>query len=218
MIKEILMRNSIFEVCISKRNEVNIVQDDQGVKYVLKRMHDRTLLKNELELLQLLYENGVAVPCVIEVWEEYILLEYIEGPLYLEVFQEMEQGAALQVSRCQLVSLLLDWLDEFYKITCSQYGKDIIINDVNFRNFIMKDGKLYGVDMELCEPGRIESDLGKIAAFALMYYPEQTDWKKEYIQELMEQSACRFGIGKDVINSCYISELEILKKRRKKGR
>ena len=235
MIIELLKDNCIVANCISKRNEVMLVKDENGDLYILKKMSQIQEQKYELELLQLLHENGVAVPRIIEVWENYILMEYIEGDLLLEVYEKTELlethaeektdnsiGEGLfncgnkinQEMSSLIIEILFDWLEKFYQATRKYYGKQWILNDVNFRNFIIQEKKIYGIDMELCGPGVIEDDLGKMAAFAENYIPSNTEWKQGFVKLFIDSGIERFHVDRDSVELFYRKELNEIRKRR----
>ncbi len=217
MIEEIISHQLILKACESKRNQVHVVKGMDESLYVLKRMQDENSRKQEIKFLQLLRDNGVAVPCIIETCGEYILLEYLEGETYLEKYEELEADIASEKEIAGLIHMLLDWIEQFYQVTKKYYNKQIIIQDINFRNFIVDQDRIYGVDFELCKEGDIVGELGKIVAFAFLYEPIGTLWKQRFVDCFIQIASQKFCINREELEHVYYNQLEKITNRRKRN-
>ena len=70
------------------------------------------------------------------------------------------------------------------------------------------------VDFEDVQPGNPEEDLGEIAAFALMYRPENTPWKQQLVKYWLSISAELFNVEMEALTREMLRELEFMKIRR----
>ncbi len=218
MISEIIQYGLKIETYQSKRNHVCLVQYKEH-KYVLKEMNDQSLWKKEIGVLRQLSSAGVSVPCIIEAEYPYIVLEYLDGELLLDLFNEYEEKCCGQSDMQQLIEMWLEWLEGFYNTTKLLFGETYICLDINFRNYILREKncrlQMYWIDFEQCRPGIIEEDMGRIMAFALMYEPVDTEWKKEFIRLFVKMAVERFDLNKALVQKEYEQELLAMKIRRK---
>ena len=86
-------------------------------------------------------------------------MEYIEGCLFLDAFLSADT---------EQMSSLAQSLWGFFKDYARTF-KGYVPADVNFRNFILRQGKCYGVDFEEKIQGSLALCVAKAAAFALLY-------------------------------------------------
>jgi len=172
----------------SKKNQVELV--------VRKTVATAAAAQLEADFLRRLAASGVAVPEVLDVKENVLYLQYIEGPTLPDFFC----GEAAES--------LTAWLKDFYNATGEIRG------DVNGRNFIFGCGKCYGVDFEEHVHGVKEEDAGKLLAFASTYsLPEK---KRERFASVLRKSLID-GLDLDAGRVEYFceKELDAIKKRRK---
>ncbi|MFI3207158.1 MAG: hypothetical protein R3Y33_07900 [Clostridia bacterium] len=196
---------------ISKRNEVLLVEENDNI-FISKIFSDKTCLDNEYKYLKLL--QNFAVPKVLDIKNNNLFLEYIDGKIFIDEFMTCEEQ---NKSPDFLINILLDWLDNFYKLTKKHFGKQHIIDDINFRNFIIKENEIYGIDFEQCHTGEIEYDIGKMSAFAIMYEPIKTKWKMNFLEKFLETSIDKFNLDKQKVYEYFELELKSIYERRKKG-
>ena len=204
----------------SKRNQVECIQIKDNL-YIRKTMQTSQVLDYEQAVLKQLYYAGVKVPKLLYLnpVQQEIWMEYIEGILLLDWYETSElsystgKQQVIQQEVNEVIGQWIRWLDSFYRVTKTEH-KQKIISDVNFRNFILKDREIYGIDFELCREGEIEEDIGKIAAFALMYTPQNTVFKKYFANHFVKSSLESWGLDKDLIVQYYEREIEQMKKRR----
>ncbi len=102
-------------------------------------------------------------PKVIEKKQSCIVTEYIDGCL---LFDALEQSLDDPSKQARLFELYFAWCRNFYELTALNLG------DTNFRNFIIKEGRLYGVDFESCEQGSISKDIAWQCAMLATLRPE----------------------------------------------
>ncbi|MFA7462749.1 MAG: hypothetical protein WCY59_06385, partial [Anaerovoracaceae bacterium] len=97
----------------------------------------------ERDVYEKLAGSGLS-PSLIEAGERRIVTEYVDGSL---LFDELEAGLNDPARQMQLFDLFFSWSEQFYRQT------GLILGDSNFRNFILDNDRLYGVDFETCRPG-----------------------------------------------------------------
>ena len=160
----------------SKRNNVFRIVEDEGI-YILKKFENHENYIREKEVLSILKKAGINVPSIIKAEENYLYLEDLGEVNFLEWYEEQEKNNALDIS---MVYNLCSWFKDFYSAVFEFYKKQFILYDVNFKNFIICDNKVYGIDFEQVRPGHIEEDAGRLVAFGLTYNPSMTEWKMNF--------------------------------------
>ena len=194
----------------SKRNNVFRIVEDEGT-YILKKFENHENYIREKEVLSILKKAGVNVPSIIKAEENYLYLEDLGEVNFLEWYEEQEKNNALDIS---MVYELCSWFKDFYSAVFEFYKKQFILYDVNFKNFIICDNKVYGIDFEQVKPGHIEEDAGRLSAFALTYNPSMTEWKMDFRNILINILSNELNIEKEKIISEENKELAAIKKRR----
>lgn len=195
----------------SKINEVyRVIKDDNS--YISKTFKSQENLKREVEILRLLKKDKCNVPDIIKVREDILLLEDLGDTTLLDWYEMMEKKDSKDYSH--MIYKLADWFNCFYSSTSNYYGVEFILWDINFRNFIIKEDEIYGVDFEKCMPGNISTDLGRLSAFALTYDPIMTDWKREFSKKLINAMVERLKIEKRLILQEQKREFGQIEKRR----
>jgi len=143
--------------------------------------------------------------------DRYIVHEFIEGETMLSVFEELERSG--KDPAC-LISGFVTFLEDMYKS-----APGYILSDINFTNFIIKevsgDYTFRFVDYESVSKGKVEEDIGKIAAFALTYDPAFTDWKYDFALRYIENSLSALNISEEKIYKYLENELKAMNDRRK---
>lgn len=194
----------------SKRNNVFRIVEDEGT-YILKEFENHENYIREKEVLSILKKAGINVPSIIKAEENYLYLEDLGEVNFLEWYEEQEKNNALDIS---MVYNLCSWFKDFYSAVFEFYKKQFILYDVNFKNFIICDNKVYGIDFEQVRPGHIEEDAGRLSAFALTYNPSMTEWKMDFRNILINILSNELNIEKEKIISEENKELAAIKKRR----
>ena len=224
-LSSILRDSTIKKQFNSKKNSVYWINTERerftgtGKQFVLKEYnHSQQSLEREADMLQKLKIRHVAVPHLFYAGHESIVIEYIEGPLLLDFicWQENVNGSnssELAGPVYQAIYSLCRWFKEFYSAARDVSGKQLIMGDVHFRNFIIRE-KIYGVDFEECREGRIEEDIGRLCAFALTYTPAFTSWKIAMTGELFRILNLELDLEKEVTKREMQKELLAIAKRR----
>lgn len=195
---------------VSKRNNVlRIVEDDST--YILKKFENQENYIRETEILNLLKSAGVNVPSIIKAEDNCLYLEDLGNVTFLDWFEEQEKQNKLNVS---MVYNLCSWLKDFYKAVFELFKEQIILSDVNFKNFIIVDEEIYGIDFEQVRIGNTAEDAGKLSAYALTYDPVMTEWKINFRNKFIDLMSKELDLGKDKIISEETKELSAMEKRR----
>lgn len=195
---------------ISKRNKVYRIVEDQG-SYILKRFENHENYLREKEILSILKKAGVRVPTIIKAQDDYLHLEDLGQVNFLDWYEKEEKNKTLDLS---MAYELLGWLKDFYSALFDFYGEQLILYDINFKNFILVDDKIYGIDFEQVQPGNIEEDAGRLTAFALTYDPSMTGWKKNFRNKFIDILSEKLNIEKEKIIGEEGKELKAIEKRR----
>lgn len=195
----------------SKRNEVYRIIDGDKT-YITKKFSIKDNLYKEIEILNLLKNNGSKVPNILDTYDNILYLEDLGELTFLDWYEKLEQTSSINYH--DIILELCNWVKKFYFITNNFYKQQYIIFDVNFRNFIIKNNEIYGIDFEQSQPGKIEVDLGKIIAYALTYDPAMTEWKISFADKLVNVLSNELSIDNRLINLSKEKEIELLFERR----
>ncbi len=141
-------------------NKVCLAKCENGMLVVLKKYKDSATLKIETTILNQLSVTGYA-PKILELGDDYIIYEYIEGDLLKDkfLFYTMSDNTDGLI---RLANELSIFLQIFYSL-----ADGYIVKDINFDNFIIKDGRCYGIDYDSAEEGMQYVDIAGIVAYAV---------------------------------------------------
>lgn len=204
----------------SKKNWVAMVHFPEGIyphhTVVMKRFTHPENAVREAGVLSRL-QGKAAVPRVFACRGTELILEYVPGLTLAEWLEIQEKNYPDTIPPVvdQMLMRLLDWLSCFYAALSEDAGATVVMGDVNLRNFIVGD-TLTGIDFEDSAQGNIQEDLGKIAAFILMYRPEKTRWKSALVDHWLAVSSQKFGIPRERIQQEMDAEMERMALRRPK--
>jgi len=190
-------------------NSQYIFEKSKIINAVLKRYNkNRVHVKGkEVSILTKLKEAKCNVPMIYLVNEDTIFMEYLEGKTLLNVIEEMEDS---NLNSIQVLRNLYLWICDFY----ASLGGDIIFGDVNLRNFILNNEKIYGIDFEDCRIGKKEEDMGKLCAYFLTYNPSFTDWKIKNVKDFFMMLINEFGFNQEELLREIEKELVAMERRR----
>lgn len=167
---------------VSKRNEVYRVYDGDRT-FIEKIYSSEEAADWEEELLIYLQSKGVAVPGILHKEGRRMELQDAGRETFLDLFERAESTGV----KYENTALGLEkWLLSYYSAMKDYRGGQLIRSDVNFRNFVVNLGgacgcySVTGIDFESSVHGRVETDIGRMAAYALTYEPVMTDWKIEF--------------------------------------
>lgn len=191
------MENKTIKKFYSKRNDVTLIERE-GVLIVKKQFATKRSYNKELR--ELIVLQGKAVPNIVEYGDKIIYIEYIDGELLLDKFLLADNKELKRIA---------ELFANFIKSYCAiRRGK--ALGDVNFRNYIIKNDKIYGVDFENVTCGNELNTLSKSIAFAMLY-----DADKERKQYFCECLANNFNYKKTLVIAVN-KEIKALGKRRNK--
>ncbi|NLJ58323.1 MAG: hypothetical protein GX339_05715 [Tissierellia bacterium] len=199
---------------ISKRNQVYRVLRG-GNTYILKKFNNIDSYKREEELLNLLKNAGVKVPSIIYKEENCLHIEDLGSFTLLDWYEDQEKSNTLTES---MVYKLCYWLKDFYKAVYDYYNEELILQDVNFRNFLIFEDDIYGIDFEQVARGTFCQDIGRFSAYALTYDPVMTQWKINFRNKFINIMSKELNLDREKIISEEKKELLAIEKRRIKRR
>ena len=138
-------------------NKVCLAKNDKGMSVVVKKYQDINTLSIETTILNQLSVSGYA-PKIIEMGEDFIIYEYIEGDLLKDKFLLYTMSDNI----VRLANELSIFLQIFYTL-----ADNYILKDISFDNFIIKDGRCYGIDYDSVEEGMQYTDIAGVIAYAV---------------------------------------------------
>lgn len=183
----------------SRRNSVFL--DNNG--NVVKRFCMQDSFDTELSVYKILGDNCDFVPNMLRHSDREIVKQYIKGETLLDILQQCESSLD-KVTIAQSLDALIDTINRFHIAT------KLVANDVNLSNYIMSNGKVYFVDLEQCQYGKVASDYGKLIAFVLTYNPIASPFKLWCCRYIINNIAADHEV-----QSSATKQLEMLAKRRK---
>lgn len=195
----------------SKKNKVYKININ-GDLFIVKHYKDQTNIEKEYALLKYLNNYSLNTPIAHNCQNLKMYMDYIEGVTLLDYFIELENNNVSDYK------LFLEQFSKYHKNlygVLNKYQQNMILNDMNFRNYIIKNNQLFRIDYESCSLGSIESDVGKLAAFALTYAPAFTHWKKVFADYLITHFCSTLSIAKEKVIQEMEKELTAIKIRRK---
>lgn len=206
----------------SKKNKVSLVEINFQ-KYIYKVHLNESSFYLEKEFYLKLKQNHdyiINTPNLVSYRENQktLLLQYIEGSTLLEKLEELEEinDWDAELASANLILCLYNWVESFYNIDFIK--KDgLVLNDINFRNFIVKDNKIYGIDFEDISKGECKDSTGRILAFYLTYNPCFTLFKNRVSKRVVDYLIGQKGFNEKKLTKNIEEELIIIKKRREKS-
>ena len=169
--------------------------------HIVKSFDNKEFYDKELYYLTSCKEAGIAVPEIIQNYDMTIEMEYVEGILYSELF---ENGTEAQVSS------LCDWIYSFHQTF------KVPRCDMNLRNFIWDGEKCVGIDFaDPLDYSDIEHDIGTVLCFIMSKKEGISDKRLELARYFL-----KWFLDKDyeekLIRNGYMDEIERIKVRRRK--
>lgn len=191
----------------SRRNQVYRIQarlsDSSSLDFVYK-VYVSGDIEKEYDFLNRL--KGHNVPAVLAKGKKALCLSYVGGQLLIEKLEETERD---DEPFTPFLDKLIDFLARFYEAL-----PGFVYGDINLRNFIIAHEDLYGIDLEQAREGSIASDIGRTAAYLLMYDPACTPYKKSITDYFIDTGVKRFSISKEDVLNCMNRELDTMQARR----
>ncbi|MDE5755732.1 MAG: hypothetical protein K2I23_01430 [Clostridia bacterium] len=134
--------------------------ESQGAVYILKEYESAEDAEKEMQIAGQIALTGYA-PKVIDHQDNLVLYEYIEGENFCEVFRQ-----ATMTDDVESMELLATRLSIFLQIIYSFTDK--VVKVIDFNNYVVKDGRVVGVDFLKIDEGMPYEDVASAIAFALM--------------------------------------------------
>lgn len=154
------MKLEIIKQLSRSSNKVCLAKNDKYGLVVVKNYRDVATLNIETTILKQLSVSGYA-PNIIELGVDYIVYEYIEGDLLQDKFVAYTMSDDHE-GLIRLANELSVYLQIFYSL-----ADGYIIGDISFNNFIIKDGRCYGIDYDSACEGMQYTDIGGVIAYAV---------------------------------------------------
>ncbi len=195
---------------VSKRNTVMRILEQDNT-YIVKKFENSENYLREKEILQMLKNSGVNVPSIIKEEDTILYLEDLGEKTFLDWYEESEKNNSLDTT---VIYELCRWLKAFYNVSFKHYKEQIILYDVNFKNFILNENKIIGIDFEQAKKGNVSSDAGKLSAYALTYDPAMTNWKINFRNIFIDILSKELNLNKQIIIAEEQKELSAIEKRR----
>lgn len=183
----------------SYRNKVYKLEVSIG-KYTLPAVLKYHTVKinaaHEAALLSYLATRKIQVPQCCELDDGIIVLEYLPGQTVNRLVQELDCG--------EWIEKLAEWLSALHLIK-KQEGC-LLKGDVNLKNFIYCNNKIYGLDFEEEKYGDYMDDISDICFFILTNTPSLVKEKSIIVRRFLKayQLYSRHslsGIGKYILKS-----------------
>ncbi|WP_281817646.1 RIO1 family regulatory kinase/ATPase domain-containing protein [Vallitalea longa] len=175
------MNYELMKTFKSRKNKVELIYDiDNGMKLVRKEyLNLEHCKKKETSILRILEKHNVKVPRIIYENNNMIYMTYISDVTLLDYFLLIENDIVIDKDKAiiDIFKKVFSWLEQYYQITFEYMGRRLIFYDINFRNFLIKDDIIYGIDFEDSISGSKEIDGGRFCAYLLTYKPILTEWK-----------------------------------------
>ncbi len=143
----------------SKLKKVYKVESENSV-FILKEYESVEDAEKEMQIAKQVALTGYA-PKIIDYQDDLVLYEYIEGENFCDVFRQ-----ATMTDDVEAMELLATRLSIFLQIIYSFTDK--VMKDIDFSNYVVKDGRVVGVDFSKVDEGMPYEDVASAIAFALM--------------------------------------------------
>lgn len=161
----------------SRKNKVQLCTYNNEM-VVLKKHSNIEYKNNEALALKKFSMTGYA-PTLIEDGKNYIICEYLEGELLHDKFQEfLFQGKTKEIIK--LAHSLSIFLQMYHTVT------NKILFDVNFRNFVYQQGRIYCIDYELTQDGLYNIDIAGVIVHSILLGDKNINELKFFISEIMK--------------------------------
>lgn len=147
----------------------------------------RSLAAKEFSILRQCRDEGVLVPAPIELREEAIIMEFVEGMTLADSLDRtwLDGDAMLPDEKPKVAATaeaIGRWLAGFHDAFCSKTTR----GDANARNFIVAGDDIVGVDFEESSHADVLDDVGQICSSILSMHPMFTKEKIDFCDRLAE--------------------------------
>lgn len=190
---------NIIKKYTTKRNKV-FLAERFGKRYIIKRYGSVASLESEFKVLRAL-AGKANVPRAIHRLDNEIVMDYIAGDSLADHYKN---DTLLQMP--MLAKAFAKFLKDFIAAL-----PGYIINDINYRNYIINNNICYGLDFEFITEGTKKKTVAEAVAFGLLADNVEEEKKKSFLTIFMQEMNIEIGqIEENVIR-------EIKKQARNKG-
>ena len=157
-------------------------------KTVKKYFHSAVAKENEKHILDKLQVYDM-VPEIYDVSNRCIEMAYLPGMTLSELIDRNENNLET------VFKSLIDWIKDFNSIT-----GNIVLEDMNLKNFIFSNNKIYGIDFECWHRGDNKENYAAVLAAVQTAYFKDEDIKKylyEYVENLIDTD-CSEAVQKQI--------------------
>lgn len=177
----------------SRKNDVYKISavnfDGENKAYIVKVYAEpRGSVDREAKILTGLHDRGVAVPELYYREDNYLVLEFLNGPTLLDIIEDLEgrpDSGPVYTDTYGLAVHLCRWLKDFYRAVPEIMGSSSIFWDINLRNFLIAY-RVYGLDFEDCREGCVEEDAGRLFSYIITYLPAFTPLKMRFAKQVVD--------------------------------
>lgn len=198
----------------SKKNDVYLMEM-QNKRFIKKVFADKHLYAKERDFyLNVKPSSECMLPKLLRYNDtcNELIIEYIAGKSVLNLVEEYEMQLDYDHAFSVLEKLIL-WLEQFNKLDYVAQNS-LCFYDVNFRNFIVSNGNICGIDFEDVQQGIFQQDIVKVIAMYLCYKPEFSEFKAKICNRISRFLIDKGWFDKDCLNKYILKEIETIKKRR----
>lgn len=153
------MEYTIIQELSQSNNTTQLIRLSNGDKAVRKQFKLSKGADIEAAILARMSVTGYA-PKILEQGDGYLINEYIEGITAYEEFQSLTMSDDRE-GLGDLADMLAIYLQIFYSM-----NDDVILRDINLKNFIIMDGRCYGIDYDKVGEGMQYTDVAGLIANA----------------------------------------------------
>ncbi|UCE90774.1 MAG: hypothetical protein JSV90_04895 [Methanobacteriota archaeon] len=140
-----------------------------------------SLAKKEYSVLEECQASGVAAPAPVELRENTVLMEFVEGATLADLLDSLWLDGAVTVPEDKhklesTASAVGEWLARFHEA----FGGGTTRGDSNARNFLVCGDEVFGVDFEESSPADVLDDVGQVCSSVLSMHPMFTQEKFDF--------------------------------------
>ena len=150
---------------------------------VVAKMFIAGQFTNELQILKASWAQGIAVPQVFDARKGVILMEFIPGEPFVDRINRTFEP--------HLIDKLAEWYYNYHKV----HGK--VKGDPRLRNFILNNGKIYGVDFEESYEDHWMVDIAGVCASLLDTNPIFDPRKQKLSWRFLEKYLSLINLPRD---------------------
>ncbi len=200
----------------SRRNQV--ILHNENHQYTVEKIfedNDSYIVERDFYLsTQLGIQPKIPKLLAYDDQKKILMLEHIKGELLTDVLGYCEENNDTEQA-CIWLNMAISWLLSFHDLP-QVLEKKWVIHDINLRNFIISENKIYGFDFEQLREGSKERDLVRLIAMYLHEDPIGSEFKKRILQTLKGDLMNRLDLDEKMYDEILKDEIEILQSRRGK--